>query len=687
MRTPSTMIDTTLETHRIAILRVAVFCTLKKCLDYLPPLDQCPLVPGVRVLVPFRKTQKVGVVIEITHQSDCPVEKLKPIAAVLDPEPRLSPKLLELIHWTASYYHVSLAEVLQAALPSPLKKESHTTSKKRTPKIPPSSAADLSDTPALHPPLILNAAQQQAVDAVQRSQGSFKPFLLEGVTGSGKTEVYSCLIEQALALQQQTLILVPEIGLTPQLLDRFKNRFQVPIAVYHSGLSATQRLKAWEAARLGEAPIIIGTRSAALMPLKNPGLFIIDEEHDASLKQQEGFRYHARDVLMMRAKLDHCPIVLGSATPSLETLYNAQKGRYQILSLPLRAATHLSPTLQVLDTRHKQLDKGFSATLLQAITQHLSEGNQVLLFLNRRGFSPVLMCIPCRWISQCTACAANMTVHYAKQTLECHHCERVIPLPTHCPSCHKEGLEPVGLGTERLEAFLQNRFPDHKVLRIDRDSTRKKGSMQAHIDSMHKGEADLLLGTQMIAKGHHFPNVTLVAILDIDQALFSSDFRSIEKMGQLITQVAGRTGRAEKPGQVLLQTQNPHHPMLRQLLEKGFASFSTTLLTERQSLGLPPYSYQVLIRAEAKTFKRAEHFLNLVKIELQSIRTNDLECMGPIPAPMEKRQGLYRAQLLLQSNKRSNLHMLLHQLMPKIQSFPIAQKMRWSLDVDPIDLY
>ncbi len=687
MRTPSTMIDTTLETHRTAIVRVAVFCTLKKCLDYLPPLDQCLLVPGVRVLVPFRKTQKVGVVIEITHQSDCPLEKLKPIAAVLDPEPRLSAKLLDLIHWTASYYHVSLAEVLQAALPSLLKKESSTTSKKRRLKIPPSSTADLSDTPMLHPPLILNAAQQQAVDAVQRSGGSFKPFLLQGVTGSGKTEVYSCLIEQALALQQQTLILVPEIGLTPQLLDRFKDRFQVPIAVYHSGLSATQRLKAWEAARLGEAPIIIGTRSAALMPLKNPGLFIIDEEHDASLKQQEGFRYHARDVLMMRAKLERCPIVLGSATPSLETLYNAQKGRYQILSLPLRAATHLTPTLQVLDTRHKQLDKGFSAALLQAITQHLSEGNQVLLFLNRRGFSPVLMCIPCRWIAQCTACAANMTVHYAKQTLECHHCERVIPLPTQCPSCHKEGLEPVGLGTERLETFLQNRFPDHKVLRIDRDSTRKKGSMQAHIDSMHKGEADLLLGTQMIAKGHHFPNVTLVAILDIDQALFSSDFRSIEKMGQLITQVAGRTGRAEKPGQVLLQTQHPHHPMLRQLLEKGFASFSTTQLTERQSLGLPPYSYQVLIRAEAKTFQRAEHFLNLVKTELQSIRTNDLECMGPIPAPMEKRQGLYRAQLLLQSNKRSKLHMLLGQLIPKIQSFPIAQKMRWSLDVDPVDLY
>jgi len=507
------------------------------------------------------------------------------------------------------------------------------------------------------------------------------------VTGSGKTEVYIRVVESALSAGKQALILVPEIGLTPQLLTRFQERFSVPIAVLNSSLTEKQRYLAFEDARTGVAPIVIGTRLSAFAPLKAPGVFIIDEEHDASFKQQEGFRYHARDLLILRATLEHCPVVLGTATPSLETLRNMQTGRFHALALPHRAGNSVPPTVQILDVRHKKLQEGLSAQLIAAMREQMDQQGQVLLFLNRRGYAPVLMCFECDWIATCKNCDAKLTIHYQSQQLRCHHCETSLPIDKHCPSCTAKNPKPVGIGTERLEAALQSLFPSKTIVRIDRDTTRKKGALKEQLESIHAGEAHILLGTQMIAKGHHFPNVTLVAILDIDQALFSIDFRSTEKMGQLITQVAGRAGRAERLGHVILQTQHPEHPLLKQLLAEGYANFAATVLTERQMLNLPPFSHQALIRAEANTLERALGFLAFVKQSAIKTAPKTLKILGPTPAPMERRHGKHRAQLLCQAPKRSALQQLLQTLMPSIESQPIAQTVRWSLDVDPIDLY
>ncbi len=687
------------------ILRIALLGAYSRLLDYLAPAQSSdPLlqpVVGARVLVPFRGTRKMGMIVAILDQSDCPPEKLRPIEMILDQQPLFSTQELTLLHFAAHYYHTSLAAVLDAALPAALKKIPKinallTENIKTLKKIKTPTEKILKVQQIKNPDdLIVNQHQQQAIDAVIQHWNTFKIFLLHGVTGSGKTEVYIQLIAHALEQGKQALILVPEIGLTPQLVHRFETRFSVPITVYHSGITDKKRYQAFAAASSGQAAIMIGTRSATFMPLPHLGLLIIDEEHDGSFKQQEGFRYHARDLLIMRAKLAGCPIVLGTATPALESLHKAEQGRYQSLSLPMRAGIAEAPTIRLLDVRHQQLTGGLSAALITEMRARINRQEQVLLLLNRRGFSPVLMCLHCRWMARCSACDAYLSVHYQDPHLECHHCEQRQVIPTQCPECHKEPLQTVGLGTERLEAALNQFFPEAKVLRIDRDSTRKKGAFDDYLSQVHSGEAEILLGTQMIAKGHHFDNVTLVAILDIDQALFNSDFRSLEKMGQLITQVAGRSGRAHKPGQVLLQTQNPDHPHLKVLLEQGYSAFARVLLKERQALGLPPYSYQALIRAEAKHLDRALGFLKAIQKKAIDVRSTLSEAAhaksfritGPVPAPMEKRQDQYRGQLLLESTQRPILQKMLALLMPAIEAMPASTKLRWSVDVDPMDLY
>jgi len=533
---------------------------------------------------------------------------------------------------------------------------------------------------------VLNAAQAAAVTAVTAELDHFQTFLLEGVTGSGKTEVYLCLIEAVLARGRQALVLVPEIGLTPQLLSRFNERLPGPLAVMHSGLTDRERLNAWLLARDGLARVVVGTRSAVFAPLRSAGLLIVDEEHDSSFKQQEGFRYHGRDLAVMRGRQLNIPVVLGSATPALETYHNAQRGRYTRLRLPERVGGGREPPIEVLDLRRQQLTEGLSQPLLARMAEHLARNEQVLLFLNRRGFAPVLFCHECGWLSQCRHCDARMTVHLRRGRLICHHCGDHRRVEMACPLCGSVDLRALGQGTERLENALQTVFADVPITRIDRDSTRRRGSLEALLADIAAGGARLLIGTQMLAKGHHFPDVTLVGIIDADQGLYGIDFHAGERMAQLILQVAGRAGRADKPGAVLIQTHQPHHPLLQILIAQGYPAFATATLAEREAAALPPFTYQALLRAEAATTEQATAFLQ-ASLALARPIAEGVELLGPAPAPMERRAGHYRAQLLAQATQRRALHEFLDRWVPRLRAKKREQRVRWSLDVDPIELY
>jgi primosomal protein N' (replication factor Y) len=532
----------------------------------------------------------------------------------------------------------------------------------------------------------LNAAQQAALTAILAASGAFQVLLLDGVTGSGKTEVYLQAITHVLEQEKQVLVLVPEIGLTPQTIQRFRERFTVPVVALHSGLSDKERLNAWVSAKAGTAKIIIGTRSAIFTPLSQLGLIIVDEEHDLSFKQQEGFRYHARDLAIMTAQAHQIPIVLGSATPSLETVCRAEQGRYQHLRLLERAGGASPPRFCVLDIRNQYLEEGLSDALLQAIREHLHNGGQVMLFLNRRGFAPVMMCHSCGWMSKCKRCDARMTFHHEPRRLHCHHCDTRRPIPIKCDDCDAKDLQIIGLGTERLEQALQKHFPTVSIARIDRDSTQRKGSMENLLDGIQSGEHQILVGTQMLAKGHHFPNVTLVGIVDSDSGFFSSDFRAIERMGQLVLQVSGRAGRVTKQGTVVIQTHHPDHPFLQQLLYESYQHFAATLLKERAQAELPPFAFLALFRAEAHSMEHATHFLQQIK-DLADALGEGLPVWGPVPAPMPRRAGKFRVQLLFQAKQRPHLQRCLKRLLPAIEKLPSKQQVRWSVDVDPLEMF
>ncbi|KUJ73059.1 primosomal protein N' [Thiomicrospira sp. WB1] len=543
---------------------------------------------------------------------------------------------------------------------------------------------------------VLSAEQQAAVDAVSGCDG-FGAFLLDGITGSGKTEAYLGMIETVIERGQQALVLVPEIGLTPQTVARFEAYLGQPVAVMHSGLNDTERHCAWSAIRQGEVSVLLGTRSALFTPFANLGLCVLDEEHDLSFKQQDGVRYSARDALVRRAQFEQVPVVLGSATPSLESLRNASLGRYQALHLTQRAAGAQLPELKLLDVRGQPEIAGVSEALLTAMAVHLSQGHQVLLFLNRRGYAPVLMCHDCGWQAHCADCDANLTWHAASRMLKCHHCNAQAAAPSVCPQCGGTHFMPVGQGTEQLEGAMRERFPDKRLLRIDRDTTRQKGQMAALTDQARSGEADILIGTQMLAKGHHFPKVTLVGMIDLDQGLFSCDYRAAERMAQLVIQVAGRAGRGEQAGEVLIQTHHPQHPLLTRLVEQGYGAFAQSALQEREAARLPPFSYQVMIRAESVEAGAAEAFLKAVKNGLNSARMQkgaaafeatqpSLTVAGPVVAPMMRRQKRWRFQLLLQGTHRGHLHNWLAQIESQCYAHPLARKVRWSIDVDPQEM-
>lgn len=736
-----------------AILRLALPSPLRRLFDYLAPagIARSALQPGMRLRVPFGRREMIGVLIEITDHSEVPADKLKPAIAVLDTEAPLPPALFKLCLWTAQYYQHSLGDTLSWALPVLLRQgEPAEARQERFWQIAPGASVDdpriarapkqkeALKTVAQHPhgvahqllsklmlnrdslnlllakglvtvevrghapidrhehwlaqpELPLNTEQRAAYEAIRSGFGSFHASLLAGVTGSGKTEVYLQLIRETLEAGKQALVLIPEINLGPQTLARFEQRFNARIALLHSAVNDRDRLDAWLAARDGEADIIIGTRSALFTPMKNPGLIIIDEEHDGSYKQQEGLRYHARDLALVRARQEDIPIVLGSATPSLESLHNAYTGRYALLRLNQRAGGAQQPRFLRLDVKSRPLDSGISGPMHQAIAQTLAAGQQVLVFLNRRGFAPTLLCHDCGWLSECNRCDARMTVHQRSGELRCHHCGHVERVPRNCPACGKVDLRPVGAGTERAEERLAILFPDYPVLRVDRDSTSRKDAMNQLFATIQKGNPCILVGTQMLAKGHHFPRVTLVSILDADGGLFSGDFRASERMAQLIVQVAGRAGRAEEPGKVIIQTHLAEHPLLIQLTEQGYFAFAEQALSERRAAGLPPFSHLALLRAEAHKPGQAEGFLDEACSEaehlLKEMSLGGIELLGPVPAPMERRAGRYRAQLLVQANARAPLHKLLATWLLALESMPSGRQVRWSLDVDPVDLY
>ncbi len=663
------------------ILRVALPVPINRYFDYLAPKDSpIELKKGLRILVPFGKQEKIGFLIEVSETSKLPLSQLKTAIAILDETPLLPDSVLQLLEWTSRYYHYPLGEVFANALPPLLRRKAKKkiiSSKTLLPEASDSSY-NASDN------VILNTHQQAAVDTIRQSLGQFKPFLLHGITGSGKTEVYLEIIATVLQQKRQILVLVPEIGLTPQMVARFQKRFSEPLLLFHSGLTDKQRLSHWQLAQSGAASIIMGTRSALFTPLYRPGLIIIDEEHDSSFKQQKGLRYHARDLALMRAKLEKIPIILGSATASLESMANANLQRYHFLSLPNRAGAALQPTLHFIDLRHQKLEQGFSSLLLQSMEKHLQSQNQVLLFLNRRGFAPLTICHACGWTANCQRCDQKMTFHKRPAHLQCHYCSYRCPLASHCPNCQQPQLVVLGQGTQRLEETLTKYFPGIGITRLDRDNTQRKGSLEKLLKNIHKGESQILIGTQMLAKGHHFPNVTLVGILETDAGLFSADFRALERTGQLIMQVAGRAGRADKPGEVLIQTHHPEHPLLLHLVNEGYLSFSEKLLHLRQSSMLPPYTHLALIHAEAILSDYPLAFLNEIKQHASQLKKN-VAILGPIPALSPRRAGYYRAHLLFQTTRRNDLHALLQPLVKLIPELSHHRRVRWSLDVDPLE--
>lgn len=730
------------------ILKVAINVPLSREFDYLPVAGTALPVPGVRVRVPFGRREQVGIVIGQAEKSEIPSAKIKRCTAILDDAPLFSEDDLWLIRFTSEYYHHPIGEVVAAALPSLLRQgrslhpsveyivatdraaQSDIESMaRRAPKqaellVTLLDAGDgglgigiLTDSipnwrraaKALAGKGLITSIERRADNfddalvgesqsapklnqdqesalAKLRSSDQFDTYLLDGVTGSGKTEVYLQRLQDILASGKQALLLVPEIGLTPQLVARLRARLCIEPALLHSGLSDIERLSAWRAAAAGKARLVVGTRSAIFTPLKNPGLIIVDEEHDHSFKQQEGLRYSARDLAIARAKRHGIPIILGSATPTLEMLQHCRNGAYQHIVLPARAGGAVPPQLRLVDTVRNPATDGISEPLAESIRQHIDSSGQVLIFLNRRGFAPTLICGACGYIAGCDRCDSRLTVHARNKQLRCHHCDLRRPLPDSCGECG-EIVRPLGEGTERIEDSLTRRFPHAVISRIDSDSTRRKGAMHDALADAASGHADILVGTQMLSKGHHFPSLTLVGVVNADQGLFATDFRSGERMAQSIIQVAGRAGREERAGEVVIQTAFPENPFWSTLIAGGYGQIADEALAERETTRWPPFTKLALLRSAAHQQSDARRFLENAQRHLANATSETMRVLGPVDAPMARKAGRYRAQLLLQSSDRAALHRALGELRPLLENDPAARKVRWSIDVDPVELF
>ncbi|MDC5111152.1 primosomal protein N' [Acinetobacter baumannii] len=725
-------------------VRVAVPVHLYDTFDYTLTKAQYERAQvGSRVAISFGRQNLIGIITEKVdlQESFTGHFQLKAISELLDDEPILDEQVLNLLTWSAQYYQFPIGEVMQTALPALLRQGKPMDVLFHLWKIIPCDNAeallkrsikqqDAYQILKLHPagttenilnlsgvetatlkalqkkglvdctlephdfspspvqlaqmPLTLNEDQKKATQHVLNAQHQYQAFLLDGLTGSGKTEVYLHIMHEVLKQGKQVLVLVPEIGLTPQTISRFKSRFNCDIALLHSGLNDSKRLQAWQQAQTGKASIILGTRSAIYTPLPRLGLIILDEEHDLSYKQQEGFRYHARDVALYRGHLQGCPVLLGSATPSIDSYHLVETGKLTALQLNQRAGHALLPKMHLIDLKIVKKQHGISQPLIEQIKNALARKEQVLIFLNRRGYAPVLVCESCGWQANCPHCDAHFTLHTQPYSyLHCHHCGTVHRLPDHCPECQQKSLKTLGAGTAKVEEHLQELFPDHDVIRVDRDSTSRVGSWQKIYDRIQQNKPSILLGTQMLAKGHHFPHVTLVAILDIDAGLLSVDIRAPERTAQLIVQVAGRAGRGEHKGHVYLQTLRPDHPLLTTLIEKDYRAVAKQTLAERKVALLPPYRYAVLIRAESKDRDYTLHFLNEAAEQLRQIAGDIVDIWGPIPAPMERKAGRYRAHMVILSADRARLHFYLRQWWAQLVHAPRQHQFRLSIDVDP----
>jgi primosomal protein N' (replication factor Y) len=659
----------------VTILRIALDLPLPKSFDYTAD-DATIEDVGRLVTVPFGRGERTGVILEIANYSDQAPEKLRPIGAIHREAPRLPPDWLALTEFCASYYHHPLGEVMAMALPPLLRRGRMP--RKRT-------AEAVLENAAAQPGPTANSEQAAAVEAIVGSSG-FQVFLLYGITGSGKTEVYLQAIAATLARGSQALMLVPEIALTPQLEARVGGRFpNARLVSAHSGLTDAARARAFIEALEGRADIVLGTRLSVFMPMPRLGLIVVDEEHDTSFKQQEGLRYSARDVAVFRAKQVNIPIVLGSATPSLETWHHAESGRYRRLHLTFRATLASLPDVRCLDTRREKLQEGMSQALIEAIEARLQRGEQSLIFLNRRGYAPVLACPACGWISRCRRCAANLVVHLADRRLRCHHCGFECAIPTACPNCGNLDIHPFGRGTQRLEASLTTRFPQARIRRVDRDSASTPKKWQAILDDVHGGRIDILVGTQMLAKGHDFPMLTLVGVIGADAALYAADFRAPERLFAQIMQVGGRSGRAALPGEVLIQTEYPNHPLYQALIDHDYARFAAAQLGEREQAGFPPYAYQALLRAEAPAIAQALDFLQRARAAVVADENSGVRLYDAVPMRLHRLMNLERAQLLVESPHRPALQAFLGNWMDKLYQLKTPRDLRWHLDVDPLE--
>ncbi len=743
------------EASAAGVLRVAVDCPLRTLLDYLPPPgESAPDLPlGARVQVPFGPRSAIGVIVAQAQGSALPGRRLKAISALLDREPLLNAGLLELLQWTAGYYHHPPGEVIAAAIPAALRAGQSALAQERwleitaaglhaslsgeprralrqrellkmlaerpagisltqldalAPGARPAAralskrgwsrfTARAADDSAATPALMatprsaamaaapeLSAAQALAVEAIDAAAGRYGAFLLHGVPGSGKTEVYLRAVARCLERGANALVLVPEIGLTPQLLERFRARLPVRMAVLHSALSDGERLAAWREARSGRARVVIGTRSAVFAPIPGLGLITVDEEHDSSYKQQEGgCRYSARDVAVRRAQQAAVPVVLGSATPALESLHNVQLGRYRPLPLPRRADQAAAPRLALIDLRAHAVHQGLAGPVTQAIGRHLAADGQVLVYLNRRGYAPTLLCTSCGWIAPCSECDARLTVHREAAQLRCHWCGATQPLPARCGRCGF-AVKPVGQGTERIAETLAAMFPDAPLLRLDRDTARGAADVEAVMNALLDGSARILVGTQMVTKGHHFPGVSLVAVINADQGLFSTDFRAAERLAQTIVQVAGRAGRGARAGEVLIQTEYPEHPLLQSLINGGYEAFAAGALAERAAARWPPFSRLALLRASGRSAADALGFLRAAR-ECAGDRP-PVRFLGPVSAAMARRAGRHHAQLLLEHAGRLELQRFLEAWLELVGRLRESRRVRWAIDVDPLDI-
>ena len=657
------------------VLRVALDLPLHRLFDYLCESASETDV-GLRVKVPFGRGERLGVIVEVSQDSDWPLEQLKPAGEILRDLPPLPADFFRLCQFASAYYQAALGEVVMQALPVGLKRLD-----------PPDRRAGraVKNPPPATPPQLTDE-QAKAVDAIDPAAG-FAAYLLHGVTGSGKTEVYLRLIDKVLAIGKQVLLLVPEINLTPQLEGRVRARFpDAGVVSLHSELAEAARERNWRAAFAGEARIVLGTRLAIFTPMPRLGLIVVDEEHDPSFKQQDGMRYSARDVAVFRAHQLGIPVLLGSATPALESWANAQGKRYRMLTLHQRANPEATlPAVKVLDTRKMALKEGVSEPLIAAIQERLARGEQSLVFLNRRGYAPVLACPACGWVSRCKRCAANLVLHLADRRLRCHHCGFENRIPKACPTCGNQDIHPFGRGTQRLESWLQEQFPEARILRVDRDSVKSRKQWEAVLERIHGGEADILVGTQMLAKGHDFPKLTLVGILGADSALFAADCRAPERLFAQLMQVAGRAGRAELKGEVLIQTQYPDHPLFAAVVAHDYPGFATQQLKEREQAGFPPYAFQAMLRAEAPDMADAIAFLKAAAALPVIGEHENIFIYDPVPMRMARLANLERGQLLAESHARPALQAFLSEWREAIEALKAPAKLRWHIEVDPLE--